>query len=201
MSDPFASLMKLREDYAKTGGPAFPQPYPPKAFERAMAFVDGTNLFHRLSEKRLVVPKLLPILETACSGRQLIRVYVYTTEKHLATAMTAHGSSFLGECRVVLGDEIPTKDGNVKEKGVDALLVADLVYHAAAKNCTYAVVLTHDSDFRHALRRVDDFGCRTALVAVGCEAPERLQAASDDYCFLSADSLVSLGFARILQSK
>ncbi len=201
MADPFASLMKVREHYAKTGGPAFPQPHPPKAFERAMAFVDGTNLFHRLSEKRLVVPKLLPILETACSGRELIRAYVYTTAKHRATAMSNHGGSFLGECRVVLGDEIPTKDGNVKEKGVDALLVADLVYHAAAKNCVYAVVLTHDSDFRHALRRVEDFGCRTGLVAVGCEAPERLQAASDDYCFVSAHRLVSLGFAKVIESK
>ena len=34
--------------------PAFPQPYPPQAFQKAMAFVDGTSLFYRLQSERIV---------------------------------------------------------------------------------------------------------------------------------------------------
>jgi uncharacterized LabA/DUF88 family protein len=178
------------------GGPAFPQPYPPQAFEGAMVFVDGTNLFYRLQGEKLVVSSLFPFFTALCSPRQLQRAYVYTSKEHLEQAKAVHGSDFLSGCRVVLGDSIPVAGGNFKEKGVDALLVADLVYHAASKNCQFAFVVTQDTDFCYALRRVEDFGCRTAVVAVGAEAPDRLRDSSDHYIHVPKELLVKRGFAR-----
>jgi hypothetical protein len=33
--------------------PAFPQPYPPQSFEKAIVFIDGSNLFNRLNDAKL----------------------------------------------------------------------------------------------------------------------------------------------------
>jgi uncharacterized LabA/DUF88 family protein len=177
------------------GGPAFPQPYPPQAFETAIAFVDGTNVFYSLMAQKLIVRRLYQILVALVRPRKLHRVYLYSTAEHVERAKVWHGDEFLEGCRIVYGDSIPTGDGNVREKGVDALLVADLVYHAASKNCQFALVASHDTDFCHALKRVEDFGCRTAVLAIGTHSPLRLRESADHYIHLSAEQLVNTGFA------
>lgn len=176
------------------GGPAFPQPYPPQAFQKAMAFVDGTSLYHRLESERIVMKDLHGMLRALALPRELVRPYFYTSQPYLDRMVKAHGKAFADRCRVVLGEAIPTGDGNFREKGVDALLVADLVYHAASRNCEMAIVLTHDTDFCHALRRVEDFGCRTTVIAVGVHAPDRLRQTCDRYVFVSKEELMEHQF-------
>lgn len=161
-----------------------------------MVFADGTNLFYRLQGEKILFSSLLRFFAALCSPRQLQRAYVYTNKEHLERAKATHGPDLLTGCRVVLGDAIPAAGGNFKEKGVDALLVADLIYHAASKNCQFAFVVTHDTDFCYALRRVEDFGCRTAVVAVGPPAPDRLRDSSDHYIHLPRELLIKKGFAR-----
>lgn len=153
----------------------------PIRFQKAMIFIDGTNLFHRLEAAKLNLTRdLSQVLTTFLAGRQIVRIYLYTIAQHLDKAKSFHGSHITDGIRVVYGDAIPTKDGNVKEKGVDALLVADLVYHAAVKNYDYALVVSTDTDFVQALRRVEDFGCRTGVLAVCSDVPDRLREASDE---------------------
>lgn len=178
-----------------TGGPAFPQPHPPQAFEKAMVFVDGTNLFNRLNDGGLKIADFYKFAGAASMGRQLLRVYIYTTAKKLEKAKSVHGESAFRGCRVVLGDSVETQSGVIREKGVDALLVADLIYHAASRNCQYAVVFSNDSDFSFALKRVEDFGCKTAIVAVVHEAAARLSESCDDYVFLSKQFLIESKWA------
>jgi uncharacterized LabA/DUF88 family protein len=148
-----------------------------------MAFIDGTNLFHRLeSHKWRLKPHGLWRL---CwmglrTQTELIRAYLYTSQPHYDRARGMHDAEFDRGVRLVLGDAIPTGDGNYREKGVDALLVADLVYHAAARNCDQALLVSVDTDFARALSRVEDFGCRTMVMGVGVEeVPARLIAAAD----------------------
>jgi uncharacterized LabA/DUF88 family protein len=183
------------------GGPAFPQPYPPHAFEKAMVFVDGTNFLNRLRELKLRFHSVKVFANAATLGRELARVYFYTTPEKLEKAKEVHGASFLAGCRVVLGESVPLGNGKFREKGVDALLVADLVYHAAQKNCAYAVVVSNDSDFVHPLRRVEDFGCNTAVVAIGVPAAERLQNACDVYHLIDAEWMTKQGWASELQGE
>ncbi len=97
---------------------------------------------------------------------------------------------------MVFGEGVPTKDGNLKEKGVDALLVSDLIYHAANKNCDYTLLVTTDTDFVRPLQRVEDFGCRTGVLAVGDHAPDSLRAAGDDYRFVSREEMISSSWAK-----
>lgn len=132
----------------------------------------------------------------AVGSRQLTRVYFYTSQEKLDEARQIHGADCLSGCRIVLGDSVKLKNGSFREKGVDALLVADLVYHAASKNFQYAVVISNDSDFGVALKRVEDFGCRTGLVSLVEKAPQRLIDACDDFSFWQVDYLRQMKLAR-----
>ena len=82
-----------------------------------------------------------------------------------------------------------------KEKGVDALLVADLIYHAAARNYEQAILISSDQDFAHALRRVEDFGCRTSVISIAADTPSVLKQAADRATVLETSLLVSEGMA------
>lgn len=168
----------------------------PIQFQKAMVFIDGTNLFHRLRDQKLRLnDDLRAILGPYLGGRQVVRTYLYTVQQHLDEACAVHGSHISNGIRIVLGDGIPTSDGNIKEKGVDALLVADLVYHAAVKNYDYALLVSADTDFVHALRRVDDFGCRTGVLTICADIPPRLRDACDDAYQLASGALEKEGKA------
>lgn len=167
--------------------------------QRSMIFIDGTNLFYRLEGAQLVVEDLARVFNSyryLGGDRQISRIYLYTIQEHLDRAQKRHGPKFVDGIRVVLGHGIPTQDGNIKEKAVDALLVADLVYHAASRNYDYAVLVSTDTDFVHAIRRVEDFGCRTSVVGVCDEVPERLMRQSDHHFFISRAQLINDKFAK-----
>jgi uncharacterized LabA/DUF88 family protein len=169
--------------------------FPPVAFQKAMVFVDGTNLFYRLKSEKIRVSQLNRLLQHFVHPRQLVRAYLYTVQQHLDEAKQFHGENFCWEIRVVLGHGIEKQDGNIKEKGVDALLVADMIYHAASRNCEYALVVTADTDFEYVLKRVEYFGCRTGILSICCQAPSRLVDACDDYREADSNYLVSQNMA------
>jgi uncharacterized LabA/DUF88 family protein len=167
--------------------------------QRSMIFIDGTNLFYRLEGARLVVEQLSRVFNSfnnITGYRQVSRIYVYTIQEHLDRATKRHGPQFLEGIRVVLGHGIPTGDGNIKEKAVDALLVADLIYHAASRNYDHAVLVSADTDFVHAIRRVEDFGCRTAVVGFCSDIPDRLKAGSDQHFIISREQLIATKLAK-----
>ena len=166
----------------------------PSDFQRAMIFVDGTNLLYRLRGARLRVPSFTRLLVGISRG-QLIRSYIYTTIPHRDAALQTHGPNCFDGLRVVLGTAVPLADGNYKEKGVDALLVADLIYHAAVRNCDNIAVDSTDADFGHALERVEDFGCSTAVLAICGEAPASLRDGCDRYHTLSREQLLERSVA------
>jgi len=163
-----------------------------------MVFIDGSNLFPNLLEAKLMVPSFFQLGKRVIGSRQLTRVYLYTCAEKLDSAKSVHGNDCFSGCRVVLGDSVPLPNGGHREKGVDALLVADLVYHAAMKNYQYATVISNDSDFAVALRRVEDFGCRTGIVSIVKPATGRLIGACDDYQFVDTTALTQSGLAKCL---
>lgn len=177
-------------------------PARPIEFQKAMIFIDGTNLFYRLQDFKLRLAKnLADILSEYTNKRQVVRVYLYTIEEHFKKHKAIHGDCISTGIRVVYGEGVPTKDGNFKEKGVDALLVADLVYHAAVKNFDYALVVTTDTDFVQALRRVEDFGCRTGVLSICANLPDRLRGACDEPGVLEEKTMLANGWATVLPGK
>jgi uncharacterized LabA/DUF88 family protein len=170
-------------------------PIPPVSFEKAMVFIDGSNVFPNFREADIKIPSFYKLGAMSIGSRQLTRIYVYTTQEKLDAAKLKHGQECFSGCRVVLGDSVALDNGTYREKGVDALLVADLVYHAAMKNFQYAVVISNDSDFAVALKRVEDFGCRTGLVSLIKMAPQRLIEACDDFKFFTGEQLLESNIA------
>jgi len=164
--------------------------------QRAMVFVDGTNLFHRLDAAKLQLVSLSRLTRACDPHREIVRVYLYTTQPHYERALKSHGEALTSDVRVVLGEAIPTGDGNFREKGVDALLVADLIYHAAVRNYQQAILFSADQDFARALKRVEDFGCRTMVASVAAQMPNALREAADDTIEFDAKFLVENGYAR-----
>ena len=167
-------------------------PILPQAFERSIIFVDGTNLFYRFEEMKLLVGSFYDLLQQLVGGRQrpsIRRICWYTIEEKYQRTLKRHGAACLDRVRVIRGTGVATS-GEPKEKGLDSLLVADLIYHAAQKNMDYAQLITIDLDFVYAIRRVEDFGCRSAVLAFGQEAPEDLKKSCDDYRFIGRDVLL-----------
>ncbi len=100
-------------------------PLPAKAFERAMVFVDGTNLLYRLKHAKL---KLKDLLKLCASGkvlerRELIRIYFYSTSKMVEEAKVLYGEDTFKDVQVVYGHTVELSGGRVREKGVDAILL------------------------------------------------------------------------------
>lgn len=75
------------------------------------------------------------------------------------------------------------------------MLVADLVYHAAVKNYDYALVVSTDTDFVKALHRVEDFGCRTGVLGVCSDVPDRLRNVCDETKTLTKDVMLTNSWA------
>lgn len=172
----------------------------PTVLDRVMIFVDGTNLFYRLAGQKLRLKGGLSQFlafqaRRSSGGGNIIRKYLYTSEPHLTKALDIHGGEVFNGIRLVKGLAIPTRDGNFREKGVDALLVADMIYHAAAKNVTYVVLVSVDQDFAYAIKRVEDFGCRTYVIGVCGEVPTELKAACDGYQHVTAEQMIKGGYA------
>jgi uncharacterized LabA/DUF88 family protein len=169
--------------------------------KRAMIFIDGTNLFYRLEGKKLVVPKLLNVFTVfnhIAQSNEIVRIYLYSIQENIDKAKARHGAEFLDGIRVVLGDGVKNSSGGIKEKGVDALLVADLVYHAASRNCDNAVIVSTDTDFAHAIKRVEDFGCRTVVVGICDEAPDRLKNSCDRTVVVTDTNIVTANLGKII---
>jgi hypothetical protein len=113
----------------------------PIAFQRAMVFVDGTNLLERLKAAKLRLLTLKKFCHGIVGARQIVRIYFYTTEPYFEESRKRHDSHAFDGVRLVFGDLVPREGSTPKEKGVDALLVADLIYHAASKNFYHAYLL------------------------------------------------------------
>ena len=170
-----------------------------KELQRVWFFVDGSNLIHRLRESNVQIPSLHKVLDRCCrlnfGAREFVRAIFFTTPTLCKEAEAFHGPDFLKGIRVSHGDEVFLDKRRTKEKGVDALLVADLVYHAAQKNLDLAVLVSQDTDFRFAIQRVEDFGFRTAVLALTHGCDPRLSGACDWYVELSRDRLIAENLA------
>ena len=93
-------------------------PLPPQSFERSMIFVDGTNLFYRFEEMKLLVSSFYQLFLHLLGGRgrpSIRRICWYTIEEKYQRTLKIHGDSCLDRIRVIHGTGVPTS-GEPKEK-------------------------------------------------------------------------------------
>jgi uncharacterized LabA/DUF88 family protein len=141
--------------------------------ERVMVFIDGSNLYHVLSQgcgrHDLQFDKFSYKL---ANGRSLQRTYYYNIRQESETNPTVgtEQQKFLDSLydtpyvEVRLG--IWKQRGDVMvEKGVDVMLATDLVVHAYKDHYDTAIVVSGDADFYPALQAVKDVGKHIEVAA------------------------------------
>ena len=162
-----------------------PPPFPDRA---VYVFIDGTNLLSELATLRLKLPDLGATISLSDERHYIHKIFLYTTEEKQKKAIENHGDLFFNDIRVILGLTVGAGT-NTREKGVDAQLVADMIFHAASRNAQHILLVANDADFSFALRRVEDFGCTTEVLWFGKNPCTNLLKSADSVRFLSVDDL------------
>lgn len=141
--------------------------------ERFMVFIDGSNVFHgqdRLNFK-IDYKKLRDLLKF---NRNIIRIYYY---EGVRTPITEGKNKFFKKLRhlgmQVVNRPLRKREFECKkcdyqtdiyyEKGIDASLSTDLLWHAFQKSYDTAIVITGDDDFTPPIERVKLLGRRIEL--------------------------------------
>jgi uncharacterized LabA/DUF88 family protein len=144
-----------------------------RANDRVMVFIDGSNLYHVLSQScgrhDLQFDKFAYKL---ANGRQLQRIYYYNIRQESETNpnMGAEQQKFFDSMYdtpyVELRLGIWKQRGDIMvEKGVDVMLATDLVTHAYNDHYDTAIVVSGDADFYPALQAVKDVGKHIEVAA------------------------------------
>jgi len=159
-------------------------------YERVMIFVDGSNVFksignlnrERGTEFRIDYLKLRDYL---ANGRNLVRTYYYGSENAPSSdsqrgfISVLRNSGFevcLKPLRTYQGDD--GRDIRV-EKGIDIALATDLVSLAWENAFDTAVIVSGDSDFLEAIRRVKQKGRKVEIVAFNASFSADMKTAGD----------------------
>jgi len=145
----------------------------PRENERVMVFIDGSNLYHVLSQScgrhDLQFDKFAIKL---ANGRDLKRIYYYNIrqESDSNPNIGVEQQKFLDlmydtpYVEVRLG--IWKQRGDIMvEKGVDVMLATDLITHAYKDHYDTAIVVSGDADFYPALQAVKDVGKHIEVAA------------------------------------
>jgi len=141
--------------------------------EKFMVFIDGSNIYHGQDRSNFEVDykKFRDLLKT---NRNIIRFYYYEGVK---TPITKGKNKFFKKLRHLEIDVInrPLRKRKFKcencdyekeiyyEKGIDASLSTDLLWHAFQKSYDTTILITGDDDFMPTIERVKLLGRRVEL--------------------------------------
>ena len=134
--------------------------------DRVAVFIDGSNLYHalRANYSRYDL-KFGDFITKLCGSRQLYRAYYYNVLQDPAQRAEQHRDQqeFLNALRdtpyleVRLGGT-KLAQGVTVEKGIDVMLVTDLLNFAWNNRYDVAILVSGDSDFAYALQSVKNLG-------------------------------------------
>ena len=162
--------------------------------ERIMIFVDGSNFYFGLKEmfrrypeieKGLDYYKLAKILS---HNRKLIRIYYYIGQVQEKDDPVRYRSQqkYLTHiqqtqlCALRLG-KLLRRGTTFTEKGVDVMLVTDLLRLARLNSYDTAILISGDGDFVSAIKEVQDMGKQVELAYFPLQNSFDLRNISDRY--------------------
>ena len=113
-----------------------------------------------------IIEKLRVAAQSRASSASLLRIYWYDGLVKGRLSAQQEKLSFLDDVKLRLGIVTPTG----QQKGVDSLIVTDLVELARNRAITDAIVLSGDEDLRIGVQLAQSFGVRIHLLGI---APSR----------------------------
>ncbi len=157
--------------------------YAVKQYQRVGVFVDVQNMYY--SAKHLYNAKVnfKKLLDTAVSGRQLIRAIAYGIKADIKE----EGNFF--EALEKIGFEIKTKDLQVfvdgsKKGDWDVGIAMDCM--RLAPKLDVVVLVSGDGDFRDLVEHLKSSGCRVEIMAFKKTASSRLLSVADSFTDLGS---------------
>ena len=147
--------------------------------DRAIVFIDGNNLYHRLKERGWRTWINIGSLSKRVVGeRELVHIYYYNAPPPGGRSYTKKGNEYLSQVRATPNltlrqarlqstqktDEYGPYQSYV-EKGADTALSTDLVVQAASNAFDIAIIISNDGDYEPTVRTIRDaFGKSVEVV-------------------------------------
>ncbi|MCL4345438.1 MAG: NYN domain-containing protein [Candidatus Thermoplasmatota archaeon] len=158
--------------------------------ERVMIFIDGSNVFRSMGNYNIQNTETtridyIKLRDELCNGRNFIRAYYYGSEdtskgdaqKGFQDKMRSHGFEVIIKPLKV----IQTADGRKTpiEKGIDIALATDLISLAWEGAFDTAVIVSGDSDYVDAIKRVKQKGRKVEIASFRNSLASDMRTAGD----------------------
>ena len=144
--------------------------------ERVIVLIDGSNLYFGCKTKGVPAPWNMAALAKELAGdqRRLIRAYYYnarskedpSSEKYRGEEKFYNFLRNLDYCTVRLG-RLEGKGEALHQKGVDVLLVQDLLTLTFCDAMDCAILITNDGDFATVIKEVKARGKQVEVAFLG----------------------------------
>ncbi|MFX0079324.1 MAG: NYN domain-containing protein [Candidatus Hermodarchaeota archaeon] len=150
--------------------------------ERICIFIDGGNIFHAADSLnfRIDFAKLIRVLT---GKRHLVQAYYYG-----ATPNTPEQNRFFSKLHH-LGIEVKTQPlrqyhDTPFEKGIDVMLVTDMLLYAHQNRYNTAILVSGDKDFTYTVQELKTLGKTVEVAAFTHALASELQQAADNTIIL-----------------
>ena len=164
--------------------------------DRVAIFIDGSNLYHALrSNFGRYDLNFAEFTKKLCGPRRMFRTYYYNVLQDPTQRAEGHREQqeFLNTLRetpyleVRLGGTKLAQGGVPVEKGIDVMLVTDLLHFAWNDLYDIAVLVSGDSDFAYALQAIKNMGKHVEVAYFESNVSKDLLAVADDKHLLSRE--------------
>ena len=168
--------------------------------DRVAIFIDGSNLYHalRANFSRYDI-KFAEFISKLCGSRRLFRAYYYNVLQDPSQRPDAYREQqeFLSNLRET--PYLEARLGSTKlaqgipvEKGIDVMLVTDLLHFAWNDLYDVAILVSGDSDFAYALQAVKNLGKYVEVAYFESNVSRDLLDVADNKHLLNRDFLKGL---------
>jgi uncharacterized LabA/DUF88 family protein len=164
--------------------------------DRVAIFIDGSNLYHALRANfgRYDL-NFAEFTRKLCGPRRMFRTYYYNVLQDPTQRAEGHREQqdFLNTLRetpyleVRLGGTKLAPGGVPVEKGIDVMLVTDLLHFAWNNLYDVAVLVSGDSDFAYALQAIKNMGKHVEVAYFESNVSKDLLAVADNKHLLNRD--------------
>jgi len=157
--------------------------------DRVAIFIDGSNLYHALrSNFGRYDLNFAEFTKKLCGLRRMFRIYYYNVLQDPTQRAEGHREQqeFLNTLRetpyleVRLGGTKLAQGGVPVEKGIDVMLVTDLLHFAWNDLYDIAVLVSGDSDFAYALQAIKNMGKHVEVAYFESNISKDLLAVADN---------------------
>jgi len=152
--------------------------------DKIMIFIDGSNLLHSGMRNNLKID-ILKLINLLTGDRNLRRVYYYASHKP-GDKSKENFFKFLKENNILVRTlEARVRGQSVLEKGVDALIVIDVLTLGFNKAYDTAILISGDEDFCELIEAVKKYGPRVEIASFGDSLSPKLVTCADSVVYLN----------------